>query len=96
MSHNITNTQENDLLSSSWWTERRIQIAGLAGVVGGLGLAALSISRIGLGIDPGSVSMLYPVGYILLAIALIAGNTQYSPSYGSSGRTVAVLPELRR
>ena len=94
MSRNTTNTQQNDVLSSSWWTEQRVKAAGLAGIIGGLGLALLSISRIGLGIDPGSLSMVYPLGYVLLAVALIAGYTQYGPSYGSSGRTIAVLLAL--
>lgn len=90
MSQTIT-TATGDLLLSDWWTARRTKAAGLAGVIGGLTLAGLSISRTGLGIDPGPISMVYLIGYVLLIITLLAGNARYSPNYGSRGRTVAAV-----
>lgn len=82
---------ERPLSSATWWTPSRVRIAGLGGLVAGLGLVALSISRTGFGVDPGAVSLAYPFGYLLCAVALLAADVRYAASYGRRGRRVGAL-----
>ncbi|QLG28780.1 hypothetical protein HUG10_15080 [Halorarum halophilum] len=71
-----------------------MRIAGLGGLVAGVALAALSISRTGFGVDPGAVSIAYPFGYLLCAVALLAADARYGAMYGRRGRRVAALLAL--
>ena len=79
------------LTPERWWTLRRTRLAGLGGVLGGLGATALSVSRTGVGMDLGAVNALYPVGYVLFAVTLLAADARYAGEYGDRGRTVAGL-----
>lgn len=81
-------------LSATWWTPRRTKLAGLCGIVGGLGLTVLSVTRIGIGFDLGAVNALYPVGYLLLILPLLAADARYVSEYGRRGHLLAVLLSL--
>jgi hypothetical protein len=82
---------ERSIVSPAWWTAGRTKSAGIGGIVGGVGLLALSFGRSGSGFDLGPVGVLYPVGYVLLAAPLLAANARYGPEYGRRGRTVAAV-----
>ncbi len=56
---------------------QRTKSAGVGGIVGGVGLLALSFGRTGGGFELGAVGALYPVGYVLLAVPLLAANARY-------------------
>lgn len=94
MSQQTTESSKGETNASVWKTDQRIKIAGLGGIIGGIGLSLLSIGRTGVGIDPGSISIVYPLGYTLLAIALLAGNAHYKRKYGARGNSVALLLAL--
>ncbi|MFH5799845.1 hypothetical protein [Haladaptatus sp. CMAA 1911] len=86
-----TAPNERSISSPEWWTDRRTKSAGVGGIVGGVGLLALSFGRTGGGFELGAVGTLYPVGYVLLAVALLAANARYGCDYGRRGRTVATV-----
>lgn len=91
MTQTDSGTPDRSLASTTWWTPGRVKVAGLCGLVGGLALAALSISRTGFGVDPGAVSLAYPFGYLLCAVALLAADARYAARYGRRGRRVGGL-----
>lgn len=86
-----TAPNERSISSPEWWTAQRTKSAGVGGIVGGVGLLALSFGRTGGGFEPGAVGALYPVGYVLLAVPLLAANARYGFDYGRRGRTVATV-----
>ena len=94
MTHNNPESVAQNTISSTWWTPRRMKLAGFAGIIGGAILASLSISRTGLGIDPGAISQISPIGYALLIVALLAGHARYSSSYENGGRGIVVVLAL--
>lgn len=89
-----TSSSEPETVASIWGSNQRVRMAGFGGVLGGAVLALLSISRTGLGFEPGPINLVYPLGYVLLAIALLAGNARYKNGYGSRGSSVALLLAL--
>jgi hypothetical protein len=94
MTHNNPNTTEQNVTSTTWWTPRRTKLAGICGLLGGIGglaLARLPIISTGLGIAPRAIGLLYPVWYVLFVVALLAVHARYSTSYGRGGRYVAAL-----
>lgn len=93
MSHNNPETVGQNVEFSAWWTPSRTKLAGLAGVIGGLGLAGLSISRTELSIDQGAISQVSPIGYAFL---VVAGYARYSGGsiYVNGGRVVAIVLAL--
>lgn len=82
---------ERSIVSPNWWTPRRTKRAGLGGIVGGVGLLALSIGRTGAGFDFGAVNLLSPVGYVMVTVTLLAANARYGSDYGRRGRIVAAV-----
>ena len=89
-----TSGRGRGLTSAGRWTPRRTRPAGLCGVLGGLGATVLSVSRTGVGTDLGAVNALYPVGYVLFAVTLLAADARYGGEYGGRGRAVAGLLAL--
>ncbi|GAA0200569.1 hypothetical protein GCM10009000_013330 [Halobacterium noricense] len=57
-------------------------------------MTALSITRTGVGLDLGAINALYPVGYLLLSVSLLAADARYVSEYGRRGRLLAVLLSL--
>lgn len=71
--------------------DRRTKVASAGGLVGGFGLSLLALSRTGVGVDPGSVGLAYPLGFALFAGAVLAVNARFEGQYGRRGRGVALL-----
>ena len=89
MTHNTPDTAAQNIASAGW-TQQRTKLVGIGSLVGGLGglaITRLPIGSTGLGITPGAVSILYPVWYVLFAVALLAANARYD----TSSRYVAVF-----
>ena len=96
--------RERNTASSSWWTPRRVTLAGLGSVAGGiggllgsfggLGLVGMSLGDTGIEMTPGTVIILYPVWHVLLAVGALAANACYSTTYGRRGRIFAMLLTL--
>jgi len=91
MNQQTTETSKEKTSTSLWDSDQRVKLTGLGGILGGTVLSLLSTSRTGLGIQPGSISVVYPLGYILLAIMLLAGNARYKSAYGGGGNNTALL-----
>jgi hypothetical protein len=94
MTPNTSELAEQNVASSTWWTPRRTKLAGFCGLLGGIGgftVVRLPIGSTGLGIETGSVGMLYPIWYVLFAVVLLAANARYGTSYGRGGRYVAAF-----
>ena len=104
MTHNNSKPVAQNTHSQTWWTPRRMKLAGLGGLVGGFGgllssfggfsIAGLSIGSTGMGIGPGAVGMLYPVWHVLFAVALLAANARYGSRYGRGGHSIAIVLAL--
>lgn len=104
MTADAPETRERNANSASWWTPRRIKLAGLVSLVGGvggllggfggLGLVGMSLADTGIGITPGTVIILYPVWHVLLAVGALAANAWYGTRYGRRGHIFAVLLAL--
>ncbi|WP_224450444.1 hypothetical protein [Haloprofundus salilacus] len=85
----------------AWWTPRRRKLAGLCGLVGGVGgllvslagfgLVGFSLDDTGIGLTSRTVIIFLPLLHILLAVSLFAADASYGSSYGRRGRTVARL-----
>ncbi len=56
MNQQTTETSEEKNSTSLWDSDQRVKLACLGGSLGGTVLSLLSISRTGLGIEPGSIS----------------------------------------
>lgn len=94
MTNNNPDTTEQNRASATWWTPKRMKLAGICGLIGGLGgllIARFPIGSTGLGIEPTAVGLLYPIWYVLFAVALLGANARYGTSYGRSGRYLAIL-----
>lgn len=84
----------------NWWTPRRVTLAGIGAIGGGLigltflGLAELPVGRIGRGADFGLVGLLFPISYFLFSAALLAGNASFGARLGTSGRRLGLLLAL--
>lgn len=91
MTQQTTSSSESGTITSLWVSDQWIRMAGLGGVLGGIVLTLLSISRTGLDFGLGSINIAYPLGYALLAVAVLAGNARYKSSYESHGNRVALL-----
>lgn len=91
MTQQTTTPSKSETTTSIWESDQRIRMAGLGGILGGIVLTLLSISRTGLAFELGSMNVVYPLGYALLAIAVLAGNVRYTSSYGSTGSRIALL-----
>lgn len=77
------NATAQNVVSTTWWTPRRTKLAGICGLIGGIGgltVARLPIGAAGLGIAPSAVGILYPVWYGLFVVALLAANARYDSS----------------
>lgn len=82
--------------AASWWTPGRVRLAGLGAVVAGLvGIAVLVIGTGRPGpvgsTDVGMLGVVYPLGFALFVVALLAANARYGPQYGRGGRAVTVV-----
>jgi hypothetical protein len=87
-----SDTETQNVTSAGWWTPQRTKLAGICGLVGGTGglaIARLPIGSSGFGIAPNAIGMLYPVWYVLFAVALLAASARYT-----SGRYVVPLFDL--
>lgn len=78
------------------WTSERTKSAGIAGIVGGIGLAATAIIYNALGIEPGTLAgtasgAIHAVAYALMLATLLGIHARYSGSYGRLGRGVVLI-----
>jgi hypothetical protein len=91
MTQRTTSFSGLETISSIWESDKRLRMASLGGILGGAVLTFLSVSRTGLAFELGSINIVYPLGYILLAVSLLAGNARYTSSYGGAGNIIALL-----
>lgn len=101
MANSDTLSEEQNSTSSSWWSVRRTKLAGLCGLIGGIGgllplLAGLGIivpqiGDTGVGISPSLIIILYPVWHLLMGLSVFGANGWYRSGYGRGGRILAVL-----
>lgn len=70
----------------------RTKLAGLGGIIGGLGIAAVSFGQNAFSIDPRSLGFAtITIAYVLLVVTLLAAHSRYRTDYGWVGRAVVAL-----
>ncbi|MBA2691387.1 MAG: hypothetical protein H0U65_02685 [Rubrobacter sp.] len=89
----MTNTLTREA-SPVWWTTERMRLAGVAGIVGGVVLAAVAIVHNALDFQPGTTAgtvsgMFHVAAYAMMLAALLAADARYRADYGRLGRITA-------